>query len=183
MAEALALDLLSKHLHTTQIVLTIGYDMESLVREDIRCLYDGSITTDHYGRQVPLHAHGSHNLHLPTNSAHHITEAAMQLYERIINPILLVRRINITAANVTSESDGMHRAKGGAVQLDLFYDLPEQNNPSIPQDEQDTKERRLMEASLAIRKRYGKNALLKGVNFDEGATGRERNSQIGGHRK
>ena len=107
----------------------------------------------------------------------------MQLYERIINPILLVRRINITAANVTSESDGMHRAKGGAVQLDLFYDLPEQDNPSTPQDGQDTKERRLMKASLAIRKRYGKNALLKGVNFDEGATGRERNSQIGGHRK
>ena len=183
MAEALALDLLSKHLLTPQIVLTIGYDMESLVREDIRSLYKGPITTDHYGRQVPAHAHGSHNLPLTTSSAHHITEAAMQLYERIIDPILLVRRINITASNVVSESEGMHRPKGGAVQLDLFIDLPEQDNASSQQDAGDTKERRLMEASLAIRKRYGKNALLKGVNFDEGATGRERNSQIGGHRK
>ena len=183
MAEALALDLLSKHLLTPQIILTIGYDMENLVREDIRCLYHGPVTTDHYGRQVPAHAHGSQNLPLTTCSAHHITEAAMQLYERIINPILLVRRINITAANVVSEDEGMHHAKGGAVQLDLFNDLPEHDNAPAPQDAPDSKERRLMEASLAIRKRYGKNALLKGVNFDEGATGRERNSQIGGHRK
>ena len=157
--------------------------MESLVREDIRCLYNGPVTTDHYCRQVPAHAHGSQHLPLPTCSAHHITEAAMQLYERIINPILLVRRINITAANVVSEDEGMHHAKGGAVQLDLFNDLPEHDNAPAPQDAPDSKERRLMEASLAIRKRYGKNALLKGVNFDEGATGRERNSQIGGHRK
>ena len=107
----------------------------------------------------------------------------MQLYQRIITPILLVRRINITAANVVSEDEGMHHAKGGAVQLDLFNDMPEHDNAPAHQDAPDSKERRLMEASLAIRKRYGKNALLKGVNFDEGATGRERNSQIGGHRK
>lgn len=184
MAEALALDLLSKHLLTNQIILTIGYDMESLVRPEIRSLYHGPVTTDHYGRQIPVHAHGTHSLAQYTCSAHHITEAAMQLFQRIIHPDLLVRRINITAANVASETDLRHKEKGGTHQLDLFYDLPEADNTASPYpEEQDTREKRLMEASLAIRQRYGKNALLKGVNFDEGATGRERNSQIGGHRK
>lgn len=184
MAEALALDLLSKHLLTNRIVLTIGYDMESLTRPEIRCLYNGPVTTDHYGRQIPVHAHGTHNLPQHTCSAHHITEATMLLFQRIINPDLLVRRVNITAANVSTESDIWHKERGGAVQLDLFNDLPEAEYTDTGNDEeQDCKERRLMEASLAIRRRFGKNALLKGVNFDEGATGRERNSQIGGHRK
>lgn len=184
MAEALALDLLSKELLTNQIILTIGYDMENLIRPEIRCLYQGPITTDHYGREIPVHAHGTHNLEQFTCSAHHITEATMFLFQRIINSDLLVRRINLTAANVATESDVKHKKKGGAVQLDLFYDLPNENSlQESPAKDKDDKERRLMEASLAIRKRYGKNALLKGVNFDEGATGRERNSQIGGHRK
>lgn len=157
--------------------------MESLTRPEIRCLYNGPVTTDHYGREIPVHAHGTHNLERYTCSAHHITEAAMQLFQRIINPDLLVRRINITAANVYSENDTKQRVKGGAVQLDLFYDLQHDDDIADNNKAHDDKEKRIMEASLAIRQRFGKNALLKGVNFDEGATGRERNSQIGGHRK
>ena len=181
MAEALALDLLSKHLLAHQIVLSIGYDQENLSRPEIRCLYNGPVSIDYYGREVPVHAHGSYKLPHPTCSAQHITDATMQLFHRIINPDLLVRRINITAANVISDS-GNTIPSGRAVQLDLFNDLPESNTPLIEQ-EQDSKEKRLMQASLLIRKRYGKNALLKGVNFGEGSTGRERNSQIGGHHK
>ena len=181
MAEALALDLLSKHLLTNQIVLTIGYDQENLNRPEIKCLYNGPVCTDHYGREVPVHAHGSHRLPQPTYSAQLITDATMELFHRIINTNLLVRRINITAANVIPEYSN-NSTKGMAVQLDLFNDLPDSNIPPN-ENEHNIKEQRLMEASLAIRKRYGKNALLKGVNFDEGATGRERNSQIGGHRK
>lgn len=181
MAEALALDLLSKHLLTNQIALTLNYDMESLLNPEIRTLYKGPVTKDYYGREVPVHAHGSQNLAKHTCSARLITDATMNLFNRIINTDLLVRRINITAANVMTEADVRHGLRGQAVQLDLFQDLP--MDESLVEDKQTQKERRLMVTSLAIRKRYGKNALLKGVNFGNGATGRERNSQIGGHRK
>lgn len=181
MAESLSLDLLSKHLHASQIILTIGYDTENLTRPDIKCLYDGPVTTDHYGRMVPVHAHGSMQLEHATSSAQKITITTMQLFHRIINSNLLIRRINLTAGNVVSElhsSPSMHTGK--AIQLDLFADI----NDSIEATEKEqNRERRLMEASLAIRQRYGKNALLKGINFEEGATGRERNSTIGGHHK
>lgn len=181
MAEALALDLLSKHLLANQVVLTIGYDVENLTRPDIRDLYHGPVTTDHYGRSVPAHAHGSQTLEQPTSSAQHILAATMQVFQRIVNCNLLVRRLTLTAGNVVSELNASRPAhKGQAVQLDLFADL--EAIPDRPQEEE-SKERRLMEASLAIRQRYGKNALLKGINFEDGATGRERNSTIGGHHK
>ena len=181
MAESLSLDLLSKHMMASQIILTIGYDTENLTRSDIKSLYDGPVTTDYYGRMVPVHAHGSMPLKRPTSSAQHITQATMQLFNRIINRNLLVRRINLTAGNVVSESyksSSLHT--GHAIQLDLFADINEDPRPS---DKEQEKERRLMEAFLAIHQRYGKNALLKGINFEEGATGRERNSTIGGHHK
>ncbi len=184
MAEALSLDLLSKHLQTKQIVLSIGYDAENLTREDIACLYHGPITTDHYGRSVPQHAHGSIALGLSTSLAQHITQSTIDLFWRIVDPNLLVRRINITAANVCHEAGAQHSTpRGEAVQLDLFDGVENITNATPEQQEKDERERRLMEASLTIRQRYGKNALLKGINFDEGATGRERNKTIGGHRE
>ena len=176
MAEALALDLMAKHLTTNQIILTIGYDTESLQHEEIRDLYQGGTTTDYYGREVPTHAHGSQKLASHTCSAYHITETTMQLFWRIITPALLVRRINITAANVRNENQ---KNVTPPLQLDFINQLFGEEHPS----EETEKEQRLMKASLAIRKRYGKNALLKGVNFDNGATGRDRNNQIGGHQK
>lgn len=184
MAEAMALDLLSKGLYTNQIILSLGYDTECLTRPEILANYNGPVTTDRYGRRVPVHAHGSHNLGQNTCSARHITDAAMQLFMRIVNVDLLVRRINLTAANVVREPDGGHRTSDKAVQLDLFTDyVPEAETGTAEEKEDEEKEIRLMRASLAIRQRYGKNALLKGVNFDKGATGRERNAQIGGHSK
>ena len=176
MAEALALDLLAKHLCTNQIVLTIGYDTESLQHNDICEQYHGTTTSDFYGREVPTHAHGSQKLASHTYSAHTITESALQIFERIINPILLVRRINITAANVLNENQTHNTPPQ---QLDFINQL---FGEELPQEESE-KEQRLMKASLAIHKRYGKNALLKGINFDKGATGRDRNEQIGGHQK
>lgn len=184
MAESLSLDLMSKHLLSSQITLTIGYDTENLMRPEIFCLYHGPVSTDRYGRTVPVHAHGSQQLESPTFLTHHITHATMQLFHRIINADLLVRRITLAAGNVVPESDGdTSRGHVHAVQLDLFADAGTDVRQTEVQEEQEklAKERRLMEASLAIRQRFGKNALLKGINFAESATGRERNSTIGGH--
>ncbi len=183
MAESLSLDLLSKRLLAKQVILTVGYDIENLTRPEIRELYNGPVTTDHYGRSVPAHAHGSLPLEHPTFLAQHITQATMQIFQRIVDTNLLVRRINLTAGDVISEggdtSNSSH--KGKAIQLDLFDSLKTIATESPEKKEMQEKERRLMEASLAIRQRYGKNALLKGINFEEGATGRDRNSIIGGH--
>lgn len=181
MAETLALDLLSKKLLTRQVILTIGYDQESLSNHEIQ--YNGKVTTDFYGRKIPEHAHGSKNLHHPTCSAQEIINATLQLYHEIIDNNLLVRRINITAAHLSEEGNSCSNIHGQAMQLDLFNDLPETLSHETLPSEQDEKEQRLMQASLEIRKKYGKNMLLKGINFDKAATGRERNGQLGGHKK
>lgn len=183
MAETLALDLLSKKLLTRQVILTIGYDQESLSNHETQIQYMGKVTTDFYGRKIPEHAHGSKNLSHPTCSAQEIINATLQLYHEIIDNNLLVRRINITAAYLSEEGNSCSNIHGQAMQLDLFNDLPETlSNETLP-SEQDEKEQRLMQASLEIRKKYGKNMLLKGINFDKVATGRERNGQLGGHKK
>ena len=181
MAETLALDLLSKKLLTRQVILTIGYDQESLSNHEIQ--YNGKVTTDFYGRKIPEHAHGSKNLSHPTCSAQEIINATLQLYHEIIDNNLLVRRINITAAHLSEEGNSCSNIHGEALQLDLFNDLPETLSHETLPSEQDEKEQRLMQASLEIRKKYGKNMLLKGINFDKVATGRERNGQLGGHKK
>ncbi len=184
MAESLSLDLLAKHMLANQIILTIGYDIENLTRQEIRVLYDGPVTTDRYGRMVPTHSHGSLTLEHPTSLAQHITNATMQLFRHIANGNLLIRRLTLTAGNAVLESTAPNKPhKGQAIQLDLFADMPSGNSESAEDKEQQEKERRLMQASLSIRQRYGKNALLKGINFEKGATGRERNSTIGGHHK
>ena len=163
MTQQLALDLVDKHLLTDQIVLSIGYDTASLDGPEFR----GNVARDWYGRNVPKPAHGSINLPRQTSSTRLLSEAVTELFDRIADPSLLVRRMYVVAARVVDES----RAR--AVQLDLFEE---------PGAEDDGRERSRQEAILEIRRKFGKNAILTGTSFDEGATGRERNEQIGGHK-
>lgn len=183
MADALALDLVSKRLVTNQLVLTINYDTESLTRPEIRALYDGPITTDYYGRQVPKHAHGTANLEVHSSSTITITDAVMSLFDRIVNPTLLVRRINLTSNHILPEDSPKINGKGEAVQLDLFTDYEAITQKKEKEKETLAKERRMQEALLNIKRQFGKNSILRGLNLDEGATAIERNKQIGGHRE
>jgi DNA polymerase V len=180
MADNLSLDLVDKRLVTNQLVLTVGYDIECLTNPDIRAKYNGEVVTDHYGRFIPKHSHGTTNLSEHTSSSKVICEAIISLFDRIVNPDLLVRRMTITSNHIVREDSIVK--KDGPVQLDLFTDYEEQQR--IQQKEADgmAKERKMQEALLSIKKRYGKNAVLKGINFAEGATAIERNQQIGGHK-
>ena len=180
MTDLLVLDLVDKRLMTDQMVLTVGYDIENLSNPDIRRKYSGEITTDFYGRKVPKHAHGTANLGRMTSSTKLITDAVIELYERIVNPDLLVRRVTIVANRLTQE--GSVREKESYEQLSLFTDYDALQKEREEEKEALTKERRLQEAMLSVKKRYGKNAMLKGMNLQEGATTIERNNQIGGHR-
>ena len=161
MTDQLVLDLVDKRLVTSQVVLHVGYDGGAVSQTG----YHGEMTTDWYGRKVPKSAHGSARLDNPTSSTRLITEAMMGIFDRVVDPSLQVRRIYVIAAQVIPEE------KVEGVQLNLFEE---------PVDTD--KERSRQEAILAIRRKFGKNAILKGMNFEEGATGRERNQQIGGHK-
>lgn len=181
MADALALDLVDKRLVTDQIVITIGYDRESLIRPEIRAAYRGPVGFDHYGRQVPRPAHGSQNLMRLTASSRKIIEAAISLFDSMVNPNLLIRRLNIVAARVLPEQEA-EKQHQTPVQLDMFAD-----NSLLLQQQQDeerslAREHRMQETLLDIKKKFGKNAILRALDFAEGATARQRNSQIGGHR-
>ena len=180
MADGMALKLVDRHLVTDQLVLTINYDRENLTNPDIRNRYDGEVTTDHYGRQVPKHGHGTARMELPTSSSAEIIDAFLALYDRIVNPILLVRRLTLTVNNVVRENNvsTVHEP----VQLDLFTDYAAEEKKQKEITKRQKKERRIQEARLKIKRRFGKNAILKGLNFEEGATARERNAQIGGHK-
>lgn len=181
MAEAVALNLVSKRMLTDQIVLTVGYDIESLTNPAIRDQYHGEVTTDFYGRKVPKHAHGSENIGRQTSSTRLITEAVLALYDRIVDPHLLVRRLNLTTNHVVYEDTVSHQQQ--PTQLDLFTDYEAIHAKEQREQEALDKERRMQEVQLAIKQRFGKNAILKGMNFQEGATAIERNAQIGGHRE
>lgn len=173
MAEAMALELVEKALVTNQVVLTIGYDIDNLTDENIQ--YNGEVVTDFYGRKVPKHAHGTGNIDRYTASSKLIVDATMELFDRIVDKSLLVRRINIAVCKLQREKD----VKENQVeQLDLFTDYEKKNK----QEENLAKEKRMQEAVLSIKKKFGKNAILKGMNLEEGATAKERNSQIGGHK-
>ena len=173
MAEALALNLVAKGLVTDQIMLAIGYDIDSLRDPAIRSQYQGTVTTDPYGRQIPQHAHGSCHLGTLTSSTRRVVEAALAIFDRTVNPILLVRRLNIVAARILPEPN---LATGESIQqLDFFSTITESAPP-------DHRERQLQQATLRIHQRFGKNALVKGTNLQEGATAMERNMQIGGHK-
>ena len=180
MADGMSLKLVSKRLVTDQLVLTIGYDRESLTNPEIHAKYHGEVTTDHYGRQVPKHAHGTARLGCQTSSTRLMTDAVTELFERIVNKDLLIRRINLTVNHVVSEESVTRVA--APEQLDLFTDYEALERQRQEQQAALDKERRMQEAQLKIKQRFGKNAILRGLNFDEGATARERNKQIGGHR-
>ncbi len=179
MADAMSLKLVDKRLVTDQIVLNVGYDAENMTNPAIRDKYDGPVAMDHYGRTVPKGAHGSVRFDNPTSSSRQILEHTAQLFDRIINPDLLVRYLNITVNNVVREE---FAEKCEETQLDLFTDYEAAERKKKEEDAALEKERRLQEAQLAIKKRFGRNAILKGLNFEEGATARERNRQIGGHK-
>ena len=180
MLELLAFDLLEKGIVTDQIVLTIGYDKESLSNEVVKQNYKGEITNDYYGRKVPKHAHGTANIGRFTSSAILITKAALSLYDEIVDEMLLVRRITITANHIISEKD--IPTENIPEQLDLFTDYEQEAKDRKAEEKLLKKERALQEATLDLKKRYGKNAVLKGSNLFEEATAKQRNSQIGGHK-
>ncbi len=180
MADDLALSLVEKRLVTRQLTLTVGYDIRNLQDPDIRKSYHGEIVRDRYGRTMPKHAHGTANLPQPTSSSSRITAAVMDLFGRIVNPKLLTRKITLTANDVTAEE--LSRQTETYEQLDLFTDYGMLEQQREEEKKKMEKERKLQEAMLEIKKKYGKNSILKGMNLQEGATARERNQQIGGHK-
>ncbi len=180
MTDNLILDLVDKCIETDQIVLTIGYDIENLTNEKIKKNYHGEIVTDRYNRKIPKHAHGTTNLCKHTSSEKIIMRAVLELYDRIMNPDLLVRRITINACHLQKE--GMKKDTQTYQQMNLL-DLGQFDEKNKEIEEKEKKEKELQKAVLSIKKRYGKNAILKGTNFQEGATARDRNRQIGGHKE
>ena len=175
MAENLSLELTSKNLVTNQLVLTIGYDIDNLNNPKID--YDGPITIDPYGRSVPKHAHGTINIERYTSSSKVIIENTLILFDRIINKKLLTRRINITASNLIDKEKA--KEKTYYHQINLF------DNKELKKEEKqiEEEENKLQLTLLSIKNKYGKNAILKGMNLKEGATTIERNNQIGGHKE
>lgn len=180
MTDLLVLDLVDKGLVTDQMVLTLGYDIENLTDPERRRKYKGPVTTDPYGRKIPKHAHGTANLDRPTSSTRLIIDAVMELFDRIIDPNLLVRRITIGANHVVEEVSVVKDSV--PEQLDLFTDYEALERERKVQDEELEKEKHIQQALLDIKKKYGKNAILKGMNLQEGATAKDRNAQIGGHK-
>lgn len=180
MAGLLSLDLVDKGLVTDQIVLTIGYDIENLTGPAKRKAYCGAVTTDRYGRQIPKHAHGTANLESKTSSTKLIMDAVMALYDRIVDPHLLVRRVNLSANRVVEE--GFKQPGVPCQQLDLFTDYQAEEEAKAAQAAALEREKQMQKAILTIKRKYGKNAILKGMNLQEGATTVDRNKQIGGHK-
>lgn len=181
MADLLVLDLVSKGLVTNQIVITVGYDIENLTDLNIKNKYHGEITTDHYGRKIPKHAHGTANLDSYTSSTKKILEAVSELYDRIVDKNLLIRRLNITATRVVDEASAPKK-NDGYEQLDFFTDYAALQAKQEKEKAELERERKMQQAMLTIKKKFGKNAILKGMNLEEGATAKDRNEQIGGHK-
>ena len=181
MTEQLVLELVDKGLVTDQMVLTVSFDRSSLEISEIKRAYKGEVTIDHYGRKHPKHAHGSVNLGRKTASTKVIIHAVMELYDRIVDKNLLVRRINIAANHVVEEKE---QAQETATyeQMNLFTDYEALKREQEEEKKALERERKLQQTMLDIKKKYGKNAILKGMNLEEGATARERNNQIGGHK-
>lgn len=177
MADMLALDLADRNMATDQLVLTVGYDRNNLKSGDG---YKGETASDRYGRAVPKHAHGTENLLRYTSSTKRILQAATELFDRIVDPDLMVRRLYLTASRVADESEAAE--KESYEQLDLFTDQEAAEKAKEQENQQLEKEKRWQKAMLDIKKKYGKNAILRGMNLEEGATARERNNQIGGHK-
>lgn len=181
MTDQLVLDLVEKHLITDQLVLTIGYDTQNLANPETAGRYKGEVATDRYGRKVPKHAHGTTNLNEPSSSTKLIMDTVMALYDRITDKNLLVRRIAVAANHLTDEAAVHDQDQNDFVQMDLFTDYEALEKQKQENEARLKKERALQEAVLSVKKKFGKNAILKGMNLEEGATGAKRNNQIGGH--
>ena len=180
MTDLLVLDLVDKELVTDQIVLTIGYDIENLTNTQRAGAYKGEVTVDYYGRRVPKHAHGTVNIGRKTSSTQVIMEKVMELFEDIVDKNLLVRRVNIVANHIISEYDILEEE--GYEQLDLFTDYEKIEEKKKQEKKYLKKERNLQKTIIDLKKRYGKNAVIKGNNLQDGATTIDRNNQIGGHK-
>ncbi|MCH5311909.1 MAG: DNA methylase [Prevotella sp.] len=175
MVDAMSLELLDKRLVTNQLVLTVGYAAQDNISNDVSLKF----TIDRYGRKVPKHAHGTANLDRHTSSNRLIADAVMPLFDRIVNSSLHVHRLNLTANNVIAEEKA---AKPAPIQPDLFTDYEALARRHAEENAALAKERRMQETLLDIRKKFGKNIILKGLNFADGATAKDRNQQIGGHK-
>ena len=181
MADSLSMDLVRKGLVTDQIVITIGYDIENIKDPERRRRYHGSIVRDGYGRLIPKHSHGSVRLGRHTSSSRMMINEAHKLFMKIVNQDLLIRRMNITAEHVIPEA--MAKAPYEAYeQMDIFTDYEAIERDRKRKEDELERERRLQRAVIDIKERYGKNAVLKGLNLEDGATARDRNAQIGGHK-
>ena len=178
MTDQIVLDLVEKKLVTDQMVLTIGYDICNLTNPEIS--YQGEITTDHYGRKVPKHAHGTVTLKHQTSSTQIILDAVTKLYDQIITPGLFIRRVTVVANHLAEETQALKTEL--FEQLDLFTDYAALEQQRKEEEERLSRERKLQEALLHIKQKFGKNAILKGMNLQEGATTVDRNHQIGGHK-
>ena len=181
MTDLLVLDLVDKGLVTDQMVLTVGYDIENLTDPARRAKYHGAVEKDPYGREIPKQAHGSINLDGHTSSTRKIMCAVSELFDRIVDKNLLVRRMYVVANHVLPEADAPKK-NDGAVQLDLFTDYAAEEKKQKAENAALERERKIQAATLAIKKKYGKNAILKAMNLEEGATAKDRNAQIGGHK-
>lgn len=180
MTELLVLELVSKKLVTNQMVLTIEYDVTNLTNSKIRNSYNGDITEDRYGRKVPKHAHGSINLGRKTSSTKFIVESIIKLYEDIVNKKLLIRKIYVVANNVVNEEKVKNEVN--YQQLNLFDNYKEVRKKQEEEEEYLEKEKKIQKSMIDIKKKYGKNAILKGMNLKEGGTTIKRNNMIGGHK-
>lgn len=180
MADLLVLDIVEKKLVTDQIVLTIGYDVENLNNAEREKEYSGEVTTDRYGRKIPKHAHGTANIGRYTSSTRLIVDTTMKLYDEIINKKLLIRRINISANRLIPENEASENA--APEQLDIFTNYEEVERQKQAAEAEFEREKRLQNTIISLKKKFGKNTILKGMNFEEGATAKDRNQQIGGHK-
>ena len=180
MTDLMVLDLVDKGLVTNQIVLTIGYDIENITDKNRSQSYKGTVTTNYYGKKVPKPAHGTTNLPKQTSSTTLITNAVMELYDKIVNKKLLIRRINIVANKLVDEHSVKNVNK--YEQLDLFTDYEDLKKQREKENAESEREKRMQNTILDIKKKFGKNAILKGMNLQEGATAKDRNNQIGGHK-
>ena len=180
MTDLMVLDLVDKGLVTNQIVLTIGYDIENITDKNRSQSYKGTVTTNYYGKKVPKPAHGTTNLPKQTSSTTLITNAVMELYDKIVNKKLLIRRINIVANKLVDEHSVKNANK--YEQLDLFTDYEVLQKQREKENAESEREKRMQNTILDIKKKFGKNAILKGMNLQEGATAKDRNNQIGGHK-
>lgn len=180
MTDLMVLDLVDKGLVTNQIVLTIGYDIENMTDKNRSQSYKGTVTTNYYGKKVPKPAHGTTNLPKQTSSTTLITNAVMELYDKIVNKKLLIRRINIVANKLVDEHSVKNANK--YEQLDLFTDYEILKKQREKENAESEREKRMQNTILDIKKKFGKNAILKGMNLQKGATAKDRNNQIGGHK-